>query len=384
MAMLDEDRQNLAEKLDEDLEKFVAQKLSKPREKVPEDNRTVDEIAEELKQHPAFMTEIDYSKPLSPMVEGLQALKYDSEQSDFNAESYKDDGNDNFKKKKYKWAIDSYTMGIRQKCTNRQLNAILYCNRAASHYHLQNYASSLRDATIAVKFNPEHMKAIVRAAECCVEIKKYADAIKWCDTGLSIDKNQKVLLDLRPKADKLMRAEEKEKRKEMAKERKEQVEEQKLLDLIKSRGVKLAGAMGDNKKNRHPLLFTSIESYNPAGAKVHLDSTGVLQWPVLFLYPEYGETDFIASFSENASLEEHISVMFAEPPPWDSEHKYKGSDIQVYFEDTSNQKLIRLKKTSTLGDILKHEKYVVYGGSPGFILIVKNSKFAEQFLAKYQ
>ena len=33
--------------------------------------------------------------------------------------------------------------------------------------------------------------------------------------------------------------------------------------------------------------------------KVSVDSTGVLCWPVVFVYPEFGETDLISSFNEN-------------------------------------------------------------------------------------
>ena len=33
--------------------------------------------------------------------------------------------------------------------------------------------------------------------------------------------------------------------------------------------------------------------------KVSMDNTGVLCWPVVFVYPEFGETDLISSFNEN-------------------------------------------------------------------------------------
>ena len=33
--------------------------------------------------------------------------------------------------------------------------------------------------------------------------------------------------------------------------------------------------------------------------KVFLDSSGVLHWPVMFVYPEFEETDLISSFNEN-------------------------------------------------------------------------------------
>lgn len=38
---------------------------------------------------------------------------------------------------------------------------------------------------------------------------------------------------------------------------------------------------------------------HPSGGHVHLNESGQLVWPVLFVYPEYGQTDFIEAFNEN-------------------------------------------------------------------------------------
>ena len=50
--------------------------------------------------------------------------------------SHKEEGNEYFKKKNYKLAVEEYSAGIKEKCTDVNLNAVLYCNRAAAHYHL--------------------------------------------------------------------------------------------------------------------------------------------------------------------------------------------------------------------------------------------------------
>ncbi len=57
-----------------------------------------------------------------------------------NAESFKDDGNHNFKFKKYRWAIDNYTAGIKQMSADKELNAILYTNRAAANFRIGNHS----------------------------------------------------------------------------------------------------------------------------------------------------------------------------------------------------------------------------------------------------
>lgn len=55
------------------------------------------------------------------------------------AAAYKEDGNFNFKCKKYNLAIFSYTEGLKQKCKDDEINAQLYNNRAASNFYLKNY-----------------------------------------------------------------------------------------------------------------------------------------------------------------------------------------------------------------------------------------------------
>lgn len=55
------------------------------------------------------------------------------------AATYKEDGNFNFKCKKYRVAVISYTEGLRQKCKDDALNSQLYNNRAAAHFFLKNY-----------------------------------------------------------------------------------------------------------------------------------------------------------------------------------------------------------------------------------------------------
>lgn len=39
-------------------------------------------ILQELKDHPAFITQIDESKPLPPLLEGLQSLMYESDSAE--------------------------------------------------------------------------------------------------------------------------------------------------------------------------------------------------------------------------------------------------------------------------------------------------------------
>ncbi|KAK3092029.1 hypothetical protein FSP39_024540 [Pinctada imbricata] len=304
------------------------------------------------------MTEIDPSKPLNSEMEGLMRLKYETENPIGRAEAYKDDGNNEFKKKRYDIAIDNYTEAIKCKCPDKELNAILYSNRAAAQFHRGNYLSALRDCIMARKFKADHLKAILKGAQCCMEMKKYKDAGQWCDSGLIIEPKNEKFLEMKTKSDKLHRAQERDKRREEMKERKDNEEEKKLLQTIQSRGIRLAGMKQSQKdKKLDPLLLTNLEVHNPSGAKVHADTDGTLHWPVLLLYPEYTQSDYIEDFNEHQS--DHINHMFGpavEAPTWDEDRKYIPASIKVYFEDKEKETLYNLSQDSTLLKALQHER----------------------------
>jgi hypothetical protein len=72
--------------------------------------------------------------------------------------------------------------------------------------------------------------------------------------------------------------------------------------------------------------LSDVEPTHPAAVqkRVRLDESGQrLVWPVLFLYPEYGETDFIEEFDEDHVFSDHLDAVFAEVPPWDAKGEEK-------------------------------------------------------------
>lgn len=343
---------------------------------------SVDEFYEELKQHPAFMTDYDSTKPLPEALEGLQAMKYQSDSCDENALSYKEDGNKNFELGKYRWAIDSYTEGIKCKPTDPLLNTVLYTNRAAANYRIGNYRSALNDCVEARKLKSDHMKAIVRGAMCYVELKLFTEAIAWCDEALALSPSDEKMKNLRAKSDKLMRECESAKRRELATERKKASEQEQILAAVQKRGIVLSGS-GGSFTGESSSLF-SLRSHHPNGAQVSMNSDGVLLWPVMFLYPEYSESDFIEVFCESSLFSEHLEVMFgAERPAWDVDGKYQPGQLQVFFENKEKQRLYEVDVSSTLLSALQHKHYVVHDGMPCFLVFVRYSPFAQHFVARY-
>ena len=81
-------------------------------------------------------TDIDPEKDTA--LSALQQLKYETSTPEGRALAHKEEGNEHFKVKKYKLAVEEYGAGIKENCSDTNLNAVLYSNRAAAQFHLGN------------------------------------------------------------------------------------------------------------------------------------------------------------------------------------------------------------------------------------------------------
>nr|XP_006133542.1 tetratricopeptide repeat protein 4 isoform X1 [Pelodiscus sinensis] len=338
-----------------------------------------DKIPLFMKQSPA---EIDPEQ--NPDLACLQSIIFDEDRSpEEQANTYKNEGNEYFKEKNYKKAVISYTEGLKKKCSDQDLNAVLYTNRAAAQFYLGNYRSALNDVIAARKLRPNHLKAIIRGALCHLELKNFPEAVAWCEEGLRIDSKEKNLVEMRAKADRLKRAEQRDIRKAQLKEKKEQSQKEALLAAIKERNIKLfLEASKEEDEISHGLgemSLNGLSSDSAVGTKVCLDDNGKVNWPVLFLYPEYGQTDFISAFHEDSRFIDHLLVMFAELPPWDLERKYHPGNLELYFEDEAREEMYQLNTQNTLLQVLQHQRYFVKAGTPTFFVLVKHSPFSKNY-----
>jgi tetratricopeptide (TPR) repeat protein len=118
---------------------------------------------QQMDEIPAFLTDIpDDTGELPPLVAALQSLKYEEDDPDLCAANYKEDGNVNFKLKKFKWAIECYDKALQQKSTKPDLLAAVYFNRAAANFHLKNYRRTIKDSCEVLKIDPLHIKACLK------------------------------------------------------------------------------------------------------------------------------------------------------------------------------------------------------------------------------
>ncbi|NXY49875.1 TTC4 protein, partial [Ceuthmochares aereus] len=276
------------------------------------------------------------------------------------------EGNAYFREKDYRRAVIAYSEGLRKRCQDPELNAVLHTNRAAAQFHLGNYRSALNDAIQAKKLKPTHLKAIIRGALCHMELKNFSEAIAWCEEGLQIDPKEKKLLEMRGKADKLKLG-------------------FSFLLPLQERDIKLIFEPSNEEEEiSDGLAEISLDGFhsdNAMRAKVHLDADGNLNWPVLFLYPEHEQTDFIAAFHENSRFIDHLMVMFAELPPWDLERKYLPSSLELYFEDEERAEMYKVNPEHTLLQVLQHQRYFVKAGTPTVLAFVEHSPFSKKYFS---
>ncbi|NXE51526.1 TTC4 protein, partial [Casuarius casuarius] len=296
------------------------------------------------------------------------------------------EGNEYFREKDYRKAVVSYTEGLKKKCEDPELGAMLHTNRAAAQAHLGNYRSALNDAIQARKLKPTHLKAIIRGALCHLELKNFSEAIAWCEEGLQIDSKEKKLMEVIAKADKYI-----VERAEFFLEihtdfsTHQQIRAMMRVDLLCERNIKVVlEPSNEEEEMSDGLAEMSLDGFHSdsaMGAKVHLDADGNLNWPVLFLYPEHEQTDFIAAFNENTRFIDHLMVMFAELPPWDLERKYLPDNLELYFEDEERAEMYEVNPEHTLLQVLQHQRYFVKAGTPTVLAFVKRSPFSKKYFS---
>ena len=103
---------------------------------------------------------------------------------------------------------------------------------------------------------------------------------------------------------------------------------------------------------------------------------------VLFIYPEFSESDFVTNFSEKSSIIEQLNNMFppiGNRPTWDKHGVYQSHRLLVFCQ-TKNQ-LLNIHVKTQLGKVLKRKDYVM-PRIPVFYVISRDSPFLSTFLKK--
>ena len=108
----------------------------------------------------------------------------------------KEDGNREFKAKKYRRAIHSYNSALCVPLNDKLLTAQLLTNRATAHFYLGNFRGSLNDCKEALESKKDHFKALKRGAMCLQKLGKNEECVEWAQKALKIDGTDAEVMEI--------------------------------------------------------------------------------------------------------------------------------------------------------------------------------------------
>ncbi|KAG2194311.1 hypothetical protein INT46_005338 [Mucor plumbeus] len=329
-----------------------------------------DNLDQELSKVPLFMSDLPAEE--NDTLAALQSLVFDGTPEEV-AQNFREQGNDCFRagRAKYPDAIAYYTKAIDTDCNDTSIMEACLANRAACNLELKNYGRVLSDCSKCLKINPQNIKAWYRSAKALFALDKLVETIDCCDHALQVDAENKPIQDIRQQASKRKAIIDEKIRQKEEREERERNKKQILENAFKERNIKIQVEDKDVREK----------------ANIEYDhETQTINWPVFFLYPEYKESDYIQSFNETNTFQDHLEIMFEQPAPWDLRNEYTIDNIELYFEDIRglNPKLIKIGKKLPLGKILSLDQYIIKNGVPSFIVLPKNSPFKQEFIDKFK
>lgn len=308
--------------------------------------KSTEEVMNELNRLPFFMTQLDETDGEggeNSTLEALKSLAYDGEPHEV-AGNFKNQGNDHYKAKNYKTAVEYYTKGIDVDCDDKALNTALNVNRAACNLELKNYRRCVEDCKKVLAMDPNNVKAAYRSGRAFLAINRLEEAQGILEYGLTVDsENQSIKDTLKQVVDKQAQI-------KATKERKEREEQQRQMkNTILVNAVKLR-------------RMTIIKSRRPAElleeAKLKLenevDYESQLIFPAMVLYPTTDEFDFLQEIGELTTPNDILTAVLDRPQSFfeDPIHKnFSVKNLQCFLE-TEAGGLIKVGKNVAINEAL--------------------------------
>jgi len=210
--------------------------------------------------------------------------------------------------------------------------------------------------------NPNNVKAFYRSASACLALDKIPQAKDAAGRGLGIDPANAAMRSL---VARIATRESEIKSRDMRREEEEARRVQEsiaLRDAYKKRNLK------SRKTDKPP----NLEDAEPSLADP-IDPKSELSLPVLILYPLASQTDFIKSFDESTTMNDHLAYLL--PTPWDGSNEYTPEQVDCYMP-TAASGLIKVGKKLTLTKVLSSGKLELVDGLLN-VFVVPSAKATE-------
>mmetsp|Transcript_13769 Transcript_13769/g.26713 ORF Transcript_13769/g.26713 Transcript_13769/m.26713 type:complete len:484 (+) Transcript_13769:144-1595(+) len=394
--------------------------VSNPSEDEDSDSDDEDGLNEDEDLHPLF-----WRRMPKPGTKGdeqakiLRDLVYKNEEDEPKhpnelAEDFKEKGNEFFKwgPKYFKRAMQEYKEALQwarkgdDSIENKKCYAAILSNRAAINLKLGNNGSVVRDCEAAIKYGPEPLpnpKTHWRAAMACSKLGKLREAKKFVDDGLKIDPENAEMIKLAAKVKKDLDAQKKAEREKERKLMEERRKDEQMRKECLERGFHVGPLVNDIEMYLQGAIGNKTQGGFPRPGR----ENNSMQWPVMLMYPEHMQTEFISAMDLHHTFRDHLEIMF--PPsraamtpenkaPWDELGDYTVDEMEVYMEervvhsfdmermwekqysikpekeDWSKRRRVLVSLDKTLNDCLKDPDYVI-PGVPTFYVVSKRSAY---------
>lgn len=348
--------------------------------------KTDEEYFKEWDETPLFMQQLPQDPQSNQTLSALSALLYDGTSLEQSI-NFKNQGNQSFKQNQFKDALAFYQKSLDCKSMDLKLDSIILSNRAKVHFRMKNYRKSITDCELAVKCDAMNLKAYFRCSKSLIELRKPVLALKCINTAISIDPENQEFQGMKIELDSRIK-EENRKTSEIKRAIEMNLEKERLLmvELVK-RGIECINKDYQAFKIDSDSLFNSEKhsllppTYHPQSgtSRVTLQDE-TLRFPVMFLYPEYQESDFIAQFHEDTLFIEIIEILFEEKARWDIDQKYVCGRVDVYYEHRG--RLVSVKIEESLKDVLSKGLNVVQGFA-SLIILPTNCDFERDYIRQH-
>jgi len=140
----------------------------------------------EMGNHSEALKELEQAVKLAPKNQTFSTAAATCKAKIFKsmsaAEILKSEANQMFKSGQIEDAVKKYTQGIaackKDDAKDNLVKADLYANRAACHRQLYASKKVVADCTEALKYNPNHVKALIRRAQANESLEKFKEALQ--------------------------------------------------------------------------------------------------------------------------------------------------------------------------------------------------------------
>ncbi|KAH8435243.1 HSP70/90 family co-chaperone CNS1 [Aspergillus melleus] len=326
---------------------------------------TTDELADMLNKTPLFMTDISKAGDENGeniMLDAIQAMQNEGTRGEV-AQNYREQGNEAAKEKRWIDAKEFYTKAIavllakedkwdkpedpkEEEKVKRQVEEASYINRALCNLELGNYRSTTLDCASTLKLNPKNVKAFYRSSMALFMLDKIPEAEDVVNRGLALDPENKSIQTIGKKVAERKAALERIAARKKAEAEKLRKENQMLSTALRARQIR-------TRKTEQP---PEMEDVGIRLTPDPLSPESTLEFPAVFLYHMDAQSDFIKSFSEFNSIEDHLDYIF--PLPWDTKKEYTIGGVECFMETVTGG-LIKAGKKLPLLQILSGGKVEV-------------------------